>query len=112
LVGNSGLTLSNFHGFSGSLQWRHVANYRLDGENATIRASGLDIVDLTVNKRIGRKVELNLAVDNLFNNHYYETQNYFESRLSAGDPVVSRIHGTPGYPIGLTIGLTFRLSGK
>lgn len=28
-------------------------NYRLDGENATIRASGLDVVDLSVNKRMG-----------------------------------------------------------
>ena len=85
---------------------------RLDGENATIRASDLDVVDLSVNKRMGRKVELNLAVDNLFNKRYFETQNYFESRLRSGDPVVSRIHGTPGYPIGFTIGLTFRLSGQ
>jgi outer membrane receptor protein involved in Fe transport len=112
LVGNAGLTLANFHGFSGSLQWRHVANYRLDGENASIRASGLDVVDLNVNKRVGRNVDLNFAVDNLFNKRYFETQNYFESRLRPGDPVVSRIHGTPGYPIGLTFGLTFRLSGK
>ena len=112
LVGNGGLTLRNFHGFSGSLLWRHVSNYRLDGENASIRASGLDVVDLSVNKRIGRVVELNLAVDNLFNKHYFETQNFFESRVLPGDPVVSRIHGSPGFPIGLTIGLTFRLSGK
>jgi hypothetical protein len=42
----------------------------------------------------------------------FETQNFFESRIRPGDPVVSRIHGTPGYPIGLTIGLTFRPAGK
>ena len=112
LVGNGGLTLANFHGFSGALQWRHVANYRLDGEDATIRASGLDVVDLSVNKRIGRWVELNLAVDNLFNKQYFETQDFFESRVRPGDPVVNRIHGTPGYPIGFSIGLTFRLSGE
>lgn len=43
---------------------------------------------------------------------YFETQNYFESRLRPGDPLVARIHGTPGYPFGLRAGLTCRLFGK
>ena len=112
VVGNGGLTLANFHGFSGSLLWRHVSNYRLDREDATIRASGLDVVDLNVTKRLRRWVDLNLAVDNIFNKHYFETQNFIESRVRPGDQAVTRIHGTPGYPIGVTIGLTFHLSGK
>ncbi len=47
VVGNGGLTLANFHGFSGSLLWCHVGNYRLDGEDATIRASGRTLLTLT-----------------------------------------------------------------
>ena len=53
-----------------------------------------------------------MAVDNLTDKRYYETQNYFESRLRPEDPIVTRIHGTPGYPVGFSVGLTFRLSAK
>jgi outer membrane receptor protein involved in Fe transport len=63
-------------------------------------------------KQIRPWVDFNFSVDNLTDKDYYETQNYFESRLRLGDAVIARIHGTPGYPIGFTVGLTFRLSGK
>ena len=111
-VGNAGLTFSGYRGFNGSLEYRHIGNYRLDGEDARIRAAGLDVLDFSMSKRLRSWVDFNLSVDNLTNKRYFETQNYFESRLRPGDPVISRIHGTPGYPIGLTIGLTFRLFGK
>jgi outer membrane receptor protein involved in Fe transport len=57
-------------------------------------------------------MDLNLAVDNLTNKRYFETQNFFESRVRPGDAAISRIHGTPGYSTTLTIGLTFRFFGK
>ncbi len=111
-VANAGLVLTDFHGFNGSLEYRHVSNYRLDGTDATIRASGLDVVDLSVNKRLRRWVDANFSVDNLFNKRYLETQNFFESRVRPGDPVIARIHGTPGFPLGVTAGLTFHLFRK
>jgi outer membrane receptor protein involved in Fe transport len=57
-------------------------------------------------------VDFNLAVDNLLNKRYYETQNFFESRVRPGDDPLERIHATPGYPFGVTVGLTFRFLGK
>jgi hypothetical protein len=111
-VGNAGLTLSGFRGLTGSLKYRHTGNYRLDGENANIRAAGLDVFDLSVSKSLRRWMDFNFAIDNLTNKRYFETQNYFESRLHPGDDIVSRIHGTPGYPFGVTAGVTFRLFGK
>lgn len=121
-VGNGGMTLDDFHGFNGSLRWRHVGNYRLDGEDASIRASGLDVVDLSVSKRLRRGIDFNFSVDNLLNKRYFETQNYFESRLLTDAPVginslggfvyPSRVHATPGYSIGITAGVTFHLFGK
>lgn len=111
-VANAGFTLSDFRGFSGSLRYRHTGNYRLDPLDARIRAAGLDVVDLGVNKRLRRNLDLNLAVDNLFNKRYFETQNYFESRVRPGDDPAERVHATPGYPFGLTVGLTFRFGGK
>jgi len=111
-VANASLTLSDYRGFAGSLRYRHTGNYRLDPLDARIRAAGLDVVDLYVSKRLRRFVDVNFAVDNLFNKRYFETQNFFESRLRPGDDPVERIHATPGYPFGVTVGLTFRLGEK
>ncbi|HEY7097694.1 MAG TPA: TonB-dependent receptor [Terriglobales bacterium] len=111
-VANAGITVSEWRGFNGSLRYRHISNYRLDGLDPSIRAAGLDVVDLSFSKRIRHGLELNFAVDNLNNKSYWETQNYFESRIRPGDAAISRIHATPGSPIGFTVGMTYRLGEK
>ncbi|MGH9941172.1 MAG: TonB-dependent receptor [Pyrinomonadaceae bacterium] len=111
-VANASLTLSDWRGFSGSLRYRHTSNYRLDALDASLRAAGLDVVDLYVSKRLNRRVDLNVAFDNLFDKRYFETQNFFESRLRPGDEPAERIHATPGHPFGVTVGVTFRLFAK
>jgi outer membrane receptor protein involved in Fe transport len=111
-VANGNLTYTAFRGFFGTLSYRHVSNYRLDGEDATVRAAGLDVLDFSMRQRLRRWVDFNLSIENLTDKHYYETQNYFESRLRPTEPIISRIHGTPGYSRGVTMGLTFRLFGK
>ena len=110
-VGNGSVTVSNLRGFTGSLRYRYISNYRLDGEDASIRAAGHDVVDLSISRRISRRIDFNLNIDNLFDKRYFETQNFYESRTRPGDPVISRIHATPGYSIGVTGGITFRLFG-
>ncbi len=107
-VGNAGITLAGWHGVFGSLRYRHISAYRLDGLDPSIRASGLDVIDLSSTIPLHRGLELNFGIENLSNKKYWETQNYFESRLIPAGPAVSRIHGTPGYPIGITVGLTWR----
>lgn len=111
-VANGALTLSGWRNVYGSLRYRHIGNYRLDGADASIRASGLDVVDLALTKTIRPGLDFNFNIDNLTGKAYYETQNYFESRVSPGAPAVERIHGTPGYPIGLTAGVTFHVGEK
>ncbi|MGH9722453.1 MAG: TonB-dependent receptor [Bryobacteraceae bacterium] len=110
-VANAGLTLSYWKGWSGSLRMRAINHYRLDGEDPAILAAGHTVFDLSLSRRLRRGVELNFAVDNLANRDYYETQNYFESRL-AGQDARPRIHATPGYGTTVTAGLTFRLWSK
>lgn len=113
LVANGALTLDEFHGFSGSLRYRHGSNYRLDGGgDPSLKASGFDVLDLSLNKRLNKFLDLNFAVDNLTNKRYFETQNFFESRVRPGDASAERIHVTPGYPLTLTMGVTFRLGKK
>jgi outer membrane receptor protein involved in Fe transport len=111
-VANGSLILSELRGFNASLNWRHISSYRLDGEDENIRASGHDVVDFSLSKRLKKWVDLNFSIDNLFNKRYYETQNYFESSVAPGAPIVSRIHATPGYPFTFNAGLTFRLGAK
>ncbi len=112
IVGNAALTLSQWKGFSGSVRLNYVSNYRLDELDAGIRASGLTVVDFSMLKKVRPWIDLNLSIDNLLNKTYYETQNYFESRLLPAGPAVARIHGTPGFPAGFAAGLTFHLAGK
>ena len=111
-VANAALTAAAWHGWSGSLRMRAINHYRLDGDDASIVASGATVFDLGLARQLRRGMELNLSVDNLTNRDYYETQNYFESQVAPDAPAVWRIHGTPGYPLTAVAGLTFRLGGK
>lgn len=111
-VANARLSYSGFHGFYGTLGYRHVGNYRLDGLDAGIRASGLDVLDFSMRQRIRSWVDFNFSIDNLTDKHYFETQNYLESRVTPTSPVIAQIHATPGYSTGVTVGLTFHLFRK
>jgi outer membrane receptor protein involved in Fe transport len=120
-VANSGMTLTDWRGFNASLRYRHIGHYILD-QHITVGgvpaprpplAAGLDVVDLSVSKQIHHGVDFNVAVDNLNNKRYWETQNYFVSCL-ADEPVdgIARVHATPGFPIGVTVGVTFRFGDR
>ncbi|MSV27923.1 MAG: hypothetical protein EXQ52_04150 [Bryobacterales bacterium] len=110
-VANAGLTVSAWKSWSGSLRMRAINHYRLDGEDPSIAASGHTVFDFGLSRRIRRGVEFSLAVDNLMDRSYYETQNYFESD-PLGRGSAFRIHGTPGYGRTVVAGLMFRLRGK
>jgi outer membrane receptor protein involved in Fe transport len=112
-VANAGLTLSAWHGWSGSVRMRAINHYYLDGAgDLSILASGHTVFDLSLVRRVRRNVDFSFAVDNFTDRSYYETQNYLESRPYADGPVIAGIHGTPGYPVTFTVGMTFRFRGK
>ena len=112
-VANSGITLSEWRGFNGSLRYRHIGGYILDGSDPAIpQATGLDVLDLSMSKTIRHGMDLNFAIDNLNNKRYWETQNYLESRVTPTDPAIARVHATAGYPIGVTVGVTLRFGGE
>lgn len=91
---------------------RAINHYRLDGEDPSIVATGHTVIDLGVAKQVSHTVELNFSVDNLTNRDYWETQNYFESRVTPDAPVVARIHATPAYPLTAVAGVTLRFGGR
>jgi outer membrane receptor protein involved in Fe transport len=95
---------------------RAINHYRLDGGvdagDASIVASGLTVFDAGVSKQLNHTVELNLSLDNLLNRDYYETQKYFESRVTPEAPVIARIHATPAYPVTVVAGITLHFGAK
>ena len=111
-VANAALTLAAWRGWSGSLRMRAINHYRLDGDDPSILVSGHTIFDFGLAKKVSRRVELSFSLDNLTNRDYYETQNYFESRVTPGAQILARIHGTPGYPLTAIVGISMRFGGK
>lgn len=111
-VANAALTLASWRGWTGSLRMRAINHYRLDGEDPSISATGHTVFDLGVTRRIRAGMDFNLSLDNLTSRDYYETQNYFESRITPTAPILARIHATPGFPLTVVVGVTFRLRGK
>jgi hypothetical protein len=111
-VANAGLTVSAWTGWSGSFRMRAINHYRLDGEDPAIVASGLTVFDIGAAKQVNRVVELNLSLDNVTNRNFYETQNYFESRVTPAAPILARVHATPGYPFTAVAGITLHFRSK
>ena len=111
-VANGSFNLSDLRGFNASLSWRHISAYGLDAQNASIKASGHDVVDFSLSKRLKKWIDLNFSIDNLLNKKYFETQNYFESQTCPTCDVIERIHVTPGYPTTFNFGVTFKFGAK
>ena len=83
----------------------------LDGFDPSIRASGHAVVDMGVARRVRRGLELNLTVDNLASRRYWGNAELLRV-APAGEEPASRIHATPGYPLTIMAGMTFRFHGK
>src|SRR5207245_10133664 len=109
---NAVLTFSDWYGFYSSWRYRDVDNYRLDGQDASVRASGLDVIDVAITKAIRRWIDVNIDVDNATNKQYYETQDFFESRISPTATFKATIDGSPTDPIILTDGMTIQIVDK
>lgn len=92
----SGLSVTDFNGFSGGLRVRYLDD-RPANEDNSIVAEGYFVTDFNINYRIN-KVNLGIAVENLFDVDWNETQFATESRLQNEAQSVEEIHFTPGTP--------------
>jgi outer membrane receptor protein involved in Fe transport len=83
-------------GFNGSLRYRFITD-RPANENKSVIAKGYTVTDFSFNYT-NKKYEIGLAIENLFNVEWNETQFDTESRLKNEPVPVSEIHFTPGVP--------------
>lgn len=99
-----GLTVKTNRGINASLRYRYMSN-RPANEDNSIVAKGYFVTDAFVNY-LKKKYEIGLAVQNLFNVKWKETQFDTESRLYNEPAPVSEIHFTPGTPFFAKLSLT------
>ncbi|HEX2532280.1 MAG TPA: TonB-dependent receptor plug domain-containing protein [Chitinophagaceae bacterium] len=100
-----GLTYRKSTGWNGSLRYRYMGDRPANEDRSTI-AEGYFITDLAVNYT-GRKWEAGLAVQNLFDRKWKETQFDTESRLRDEADPVTEIHFTPGTPFFARLSFTY-----
>ena len=105
------LTVNDWKWWSGSLRMRSINRYILNGDEAQSVVPGHTVFDFNIARQLNRWLDLNVAVDNLFDKSYYETFERYTSRLPGEHPL-ERVHGTPGYPRTIIGGITIRLFPK
>ena len=91
-----GLTYRKEKGLNGSLRYRYMADRPANETNSVI-AKGYFVTDAAFNYTT-KQWEAGVAVQNLFNAKWKETQFDTESRLQHEPAPVSEIHFTPGSP--------------
>ncbi|MEM6963219.1 MAG: TonB-dependent receptor [Bacteroidota bacterium] len=82
--------------FHGSLQFRYLQD-RPANEDDSIEAIGYTITDLNLSYDVGN-ASFGVAIENLFDQEWNETQFATESRLRNESAPVEEIHFTPGTP--------------
>jgi len=97
-VAISSVTVKDWHGVVGSLRYRHVSrdlivnpgylaaptvpHPSIYANSKQTNANGLDVLDFAATKKLTHGLEWNLSVDNFTNKHYFETQNFCDSRVT------------------------------
>lgn len=96
LTSTGGISWQMEKGFNGSIRYRYIKDRPANEDNSVV-AKGYTVADLSLNYT-RPKYEIGLAIENLFNVEWNETQFDTESRLQGEPDPVSEIHFTPGVP--------------
>ena len=91
-----GFTYRKQYGFNGSLRYRLMGDRPANEDNSVV-AKGYFVTDAAINYT-KKKWEAGLAIQNLFDVRWKETQFDTESRLHNEPAPISEIHFTPGTP--------------
>lgn len=101
-----GFSVTKFKGFSGGIRYRYLKS-RPANEDNSIVAKGYAVSDFNVNYETAHFV-FGIAIDNIFNTKWNETQFATESRLKNEPTSVEEIHFTPGTPFYLKGKITYK----
>lgn len=96
LTSTGGIAIENLANFSGGLNYRYIKDRPANEDNSII-AEGYLVTDFNINYTF-RNFVFGIAVENLFDTDWNETQFATESRLFDEPESVEEIHFTPGTP--------------
>jgi hypothetical protein len=99
-----GITYSRPQGFNGSLRYRYMGD-RPANSDYSLTAVGYFVTDLRLNYT-KKKFEIGLAIDNVLNTKWKETQFDTITRLKGESAPVDGICFTPGTPFAARLGVT------
>ena len=102
-----GLSVNNFKGFSGGIRYRFIDD-RPANEDNSIVAEGYFVTDLNLSYEFANNLVLGIAIENLFDTEWNETQFATESRLQNELQPVEEIHFTPGTPFFFKANISYR----
>ena len=91
-----GLSFTDLGKFSGGFRYRYLGD-RPANEDNSIVAEGYFVADFNINYKM-KAITLGLAIENIFDVDWNETQFATESRLQNEANSVEEIHFTPGTP--------------
>lgn len=92
-----GLAINDLNGFSVGIRYRYIDD-RPANEDNSIVANGYFVTDLNMNYAFNKNVSVGVAIENLFDTEWNETQFATETRLQTEIDPVEEIHFTPGTP--------------
>ncbi|WP_428742828.1 TonB-dependent receptor [Tenacibaculum sp.] len=91
-----GLSVNNYKNFSGGINYRYIGD-RPANEHNSIVAEGYFVTDANVSYKMNN-ITVGVALENIFDVAWNETQFATESRLQNEPNPVEEIHFTPGTP--------------
>jgi len=100
LMGQGGVTLVKGEQFI-ALRARGIAD-RPGNDADTLTAEGYLIFDLMAGRSFGKRVNVNLTLNNLLDSDWREAQFADTSRVTPTAPLVEQMHFTPGIPLTAT----------
>ncbi len=101
-----GFSINKLKGFSGGIRYRYLKSRPANEDNSFI-AKGYFLSDLNVNYDY-KNVTVGIAIENIFNTEWNETQFATESRLQNETQSVEEIHFTSGVPLFIKGKVTYR----
>ncbi|CAM1346653.1 TonB-dependent receptor [Tenacibaculum crassostreae] len=100
-----GLSVNNYNNFSGGINYRYIGD-RPANEDNSIVAEGYLVTDANISYKID-SITLGLALENIFDVEWNETQFATESRLQNEPNSVEEIHFTPGTPFSVKASIRY-----
>lgn len=106
LTSTGGLSVKDWHRFNAGIRYRYIGDRPAKEDNSLV-AEGYFVSDININYDITESLRAGIAVQNVLDVEWNETQFATESRLQNETAAVEEIHFTPGTPFFLRASLKY-----